>query len=55
MVAVLVTNLVPNMGQFLPPSINGAYLGTKMVPSVFLSCDHLKISSDPPKYSYERA
>lgn len=33
-VAVLATNLVPNMGQFLPPSINGAFLGTKLVPSM---------------------
>jgi hypothetical protein len=34
MVAVLDTNLVPKMGTFLPPSANGAFLGTKMVPSM---------------------
>jgi hypothetical protein len=32
MVAVLDTNLVPKMGNFLPPSVNAAFLGTKMVP-----------------------
>jgi hypothetical protein len=31
-VAVSATNLVPNMGQFLPPSVNGAFWGTKMAP-----------------------
>lgn len=34
MAAVLATNLVPYMGSFLPPSTNGAYLGTKMAPSM---------------------
>jgi hypothetical protein len=34
MVAVLDTNLVPKMGSFLPLSTNGAFLGTKMVPSM---------------------
>jgi hypothetical protein len=31
-VAVLGTNLVPNMGQFLPAWVNAAFLGTKSVP-----------------------
>jgi hypothetical protein len=31
-VAVLATNLVPKMGSFLPPSVDAAFLGTKMVP-----------------------
>jgi hypothetical protein len=33
-VAVLNTNMAPNMGQFLPPSVNAAFLDTKMVPSI---------------------
>ena len=37
MVAVLATNLAPNMGQYLPPSANGAFLVTKMEPSIGLS------------------
>jgi len=34
MVAVLDTNLAPKMESFLPPSVNGAFLSTKMVPSM---------------------
>ena len=35
-VAVLDTNFVAKMGNFLPPSVNAAFLGTKMVPSMTL-------------------
>ena len=38
MVAVLDTNLAPNMGSYLPPSVNDAFLGTKMVPSMRHCC-----------------
>ena len=38
MVAVLDTNLVAKMGNFLPPSVNAAFLGTKMVPSMRHCC-----------------
>ena len=34
MVAVLDTNLVPKKAPFLPPSVNAAFLGTNMVPSM---------------------
>jgi hypothetical protein len=34
MVAILDTNLVPKMAPFLPPSVNAAFLGTNMVPSM---------------------
>lgn len=34
MVAVLGTNMVPNMALFLPPFVNAAFLGTNMVPSM---------------------
>ncbi|MDA8412299.1 MAG: hypothetical protein M0023_00750 [Desulfobacteraceae bacterium] len=38
MVAVLDTNWVPNMAPFSPPSVNAAFLGTKMVPSIRHCC-----------------
>jgi len=38
MVAVLDTNLVPKMAPFSPPSVNAAFLGTNMVPSMRHCC-----------------
>jgi hypothetical protein len=38
-VAVLTTNMAPKMAPVLPPSVNAAFLATKMVPTMrhFLS------------------
>jgi hypothetical protein len=38
MVAVLDTNLVPNMAPFSLSSVNAAFLGTKMAPSMRHCC-----------------
>lgn len=38
MVAVLDTNLVPKMGNYLPSSVNATLLGPKMVPSMRHCC-----------------